>query len=117
MKVLGGLQKAWDNHFQRFAEEILEFHYNSHINFGGSKRFRCISCKFIVEPNDTTYDNEKVCPKCKEKSWGPGLDIDNKDTWTDEFYMLYYLKRFKKAWDDVCWTENHLLFFAGCGCY
>lgn len=85
------LTKTWDFYFQRFASEILEFHYQAHIRFGGKFRYCCKSCH-----KWSSNDKQDVCPICGDNHIESGLDIDNKDTWSDEFYILFLLKKFKK---------------------
>lgn len=96
-KILGRLQDNVNFYMQRFASEILEFHYRAHTKYGGVIKFHCKECKFCT---DDTIEKNK-CPNCGELLQC-GVDINNPNTWTKEFKMLYLLKRFKK----VCKSDS-----------
>lgn len=92
IKAVQNLDKTWDLYFKRFAAEVLEFQYQAQIKYGGKYRYCCRECHKWVSD-----EKEERCPLCGKEISGGGLDIDNRDTWSDEFNILYYLKRFKKV--------------------
>jgi uracil-DNA glycosylase family 4 len=97
-KIIGGMDKNLDFYFQRFATEIMEFHYEAHSKYGGAYSYQCPECNFVTDEEQ----EDNLCPKCEQtetykKRLSGGINVDNRETWTPEFEMMYLLRRFKKV--------------------
>lgn len=93
-KILEGLEEAQTTLFKGFSSGVIEFHYHSHSKF--SPALSCKACKTMY------YNPEEegtICPKCNNDKIKitRGVDPDNKETWTKEFWMINFIRRFKKV--------------------
>lgn len=94
LEILSKLEISQNSLFKGFASEVIEFHYGAHSMY--SPALSCKACKTMYEDREL---EGKMCPKCDSDKVKVtrGVDADNKETWTSEFWMMYYLRRFKKV--------------------